>query len=85
MFSHTTSLYDISRQPSTHISSSPSSCHLFFEQDIRRVARAMNTNKGEDEEGIQDEFLKKGVSYLESYISYLFNEVACSGVPPSWT
>jgi hypothetical protein len=59
--------------------------HLFSKRDIRRVARAMSTNKTTDEEGIQAEFLKQGIRSLESYIVDLFNQVVCSGFPLSWT
>jgi hypothetical protein len=45
----------------------------------------MSTNRAANEEGLQAVLLKHGVNSLKSYIVDLFNQVVCSGFPPSRT
>ena len=39
----------------------------------------VSTSKAVYEKGFQVEFLKYGIDYLDSYISNLFNHIACFG------
>jgi hypothetical protein len=45
----------------------------------------MSTNRAADEQGLQAEFLKHGIWFLESNIVDLLNQVVCSSFAPSKT
>jgi hypothetical protein len=81
MFTHTTTLYDVLKQPLALVTSLPSSCDVFFNTDIQRAIWEMNTSKAAIEEGFQAEFFKLGIYSLVDYIVDLFNHVVCSGFP----
>lgn len=66
IFSHTTSLYDVPGETLVHITSLHSSCHIFFEGNIRRAVRIMSTNNVTGEEGLQVELLKMVFTPLTS-------------------
>ena len=85
MFSHTSNLYDILGQPHIQVTSPPSSCHLFFDRDIREAIWTMNNSKAADKEGYQAEFFKHGLHPLVSYVADLFNHVVREGFPLVWS
>ena len=85
MFSHTSTLYNIPRQPQFRVTSPPSSCHLFLDKEIKEAIWVLNNNEVADEKGFQAKFFKHGLHALVSYLADLFNHVVCIGFPSAWS
>lgn len=85
MFTHTTSLQDVPKQPLSWSPSPQSSCHMFWDSDIQHVIWDMNTSRSTDEEGFQAKFLKHGIRPLAQYITNIFKNVVCSRFLPKWS
>lgn len=83
MFTHTSSLYDVLKQPQIQVTSSSSSCFLFSDIDIREDIWAISSNK--ETNGFQVEFFKHGLHALVSRLVDLFNHVVHTSFPSAWS
>jgi hypothetical protein len=78
LFSYMSTLYDIPRQAQIQVTSPPSSCFLFLDNDNNEIIWVMSNSKATKKEGFQANFFKHDLYALVSHLVDLFNHVVCT-------